>query len=59
MLETVNAPLSTPPVIEHVAEDVGEPESVQDVSLLRKPDPDTCTGAPGLAEDGLKVIEGG
>ena len=59
MLVTVNAPLTVPLAMEHVVDVVGVPVSEHDVSVLRKPEPDTCTVVPGLAEEGLKVIDGG
>jgi hypothetical protein len=57
-LATVKAPLRVPPAIEHVDPVTGEPESEQDVSVLRKLVPVTCTICVGLAEVGLKVIAG-
>ena len=35
------------------------PEIEQEVSLLRKPEPETCTVVAGLADGGVTVIEGG
>jgi hypothetical protein len=37
---------------------IGVPESEQDVSVLRKPEPETCTVVAGLADEGSNVIDG-
>ena len=55
----MKAPFSVPPVMEHVDWVTGVPEIEQDESVLKKPDPETCTVLAGLADEGLKVIDGG
>ena len=41
MFATMKAPLRVPPVMEHVGCVMMLPESEHDVSVLRKPEPDT------------------
>jgi len=59
MLAAVKAPLRVPLVMEHVACVTGVPESEQDVSVPRNPEPETRTVVAGLADEGLKVSDGG
>jgi hypothetical protein len=55
----MNSPLRVPPVTVHVDWVTGVPEIEHKVSVLRKPEPDTCTFCAGLAEEGMNVIVGG
>ena len=59
MLATVKAALRVPLVMEQVAWVTGVPDIEQEVSLLMKPRPETCTVVAGLADDGVNVIDGG
>ena len=45
--------------MEHVAWVMGVPETVHDVSVLKKPEPEICTEVAAPADEGLKVIDGG
>jgi hypothetical protein len=59
MLATVKAALRVPPLTAHVAWVTGVPEIEQEVSVLWKPEPVTCTLVVGPADEGLRVIDGG
>ena len=58
MFATVNVPLNAPPTMKQVLEVTGVPESEHELSADWKPDPETCTIVPGVADGGVNVIDG-